>query len=178
MTSLITDSVCVIYLLPLAMAFTQSWSFQNPPSVTLICNPSYSLPPSVLHLCLSSSQRSFSLFFKTRWSQKGIYSHCSPVWDLEDLKGQSTSVTLFSLWLEDRECKRQELSFLPDLLWRTSKYTICFDILRAVPRLYMVWAVKCLIRIKHTCHSHIMFMTRKHICSAAACKCSHLEFIS
>lgn len=93
--SLVTQ--CVSYLIPRVLAFTYFRSFQIPPSETLISPLLHFILLSVLHLCLSRSQRSVSLFFMAHWSLKSIWSHCPPVWDLENLRGQSASLTLLLL---------------------------------------------------------------------------------
>lgn len=93
--SLVTQ--CVSYLIPRVPAFTYFRSFQIPPSETLISPLLHFILPSVLHLCLSRSQRSVSLFFMAHWSLKSIWSHCPPVWDLENLRGHSASLTLLLL---------------------------------------------------------------------------------
>lgn len=86
-----------LWTIPRVLAFTYFRSFQIPPSETLISPLLHFILLSVLHLCLSRSQRSVSLFFMAHWSLKSIWSHCPPVWDLENLRGQSASLTLLLL---------------------------------------------------------------------------------
>lgn len=93
--SLVTQ--CVSYLIPRVLAFTYFRSFQIPASETLISPLLHFILLSVLHPCLSRSQRSVSLFFMAHWSLKSIWSHCPPVWDLENLRGHSASLTLLLL---------------------------------------------------------------------------------
>lgn len=98
MTGLITDSVCVIFP-PLSAGFyiveiilsCSLWNFNFPLSYFILL--------SLLHLCLSTSQRLFSLFFKAHWSQNRMRSHCLPVCYLANLQRQCEwNVILTWVW--------------------------------------------------------------------------------
>lgn len=150
MASLISDSACAVSP-PLGAGFHTVQIILS----SSLCN--FHFPSLLLHspLCPpSTSQRSLSPFFKAHWSQRGICSHCPPVWDLENLKGQSPSVTLFLLLLDSKI-----LSSRTHLLCTTTNCMICM----------------C---IKYTHQKQIAFITGKPICGATACEGNHLEFIT
>lgn len=87
--------------IPWVPALTYHWSFHIPPCETFISLLLHLILPSALHLCLSRSQRSVSLFFMAHWLLRSNWSRCPPVWDLENLWGHSSSLTLLlqtSVW--------------------------------------------------------------------------------